>query len=351
MKVAPIAKVLKDHTDRINHMICHTEQHFDEQMSKVFFEDLELPQPSFFLGVGSGTHAEQLARIMIEFEKVLEKEQPDLVMVVGDVNSTLACSLTAKKSHFRVAHIEAGLRSFDRTMPEEINRIVTDAISDLLFVSEKSGLANLENEGIDGSTVHFVGNVMIDSLVNLKQKIDRSAILTDLGITPDGYILVTFHRPSNVDNKDDLIKLIDFLNNLSGRKKVIFPVHPRTIKNLNRDGLLSNLNPQVLITGPVGYVDFQALIRNSSMVITDSGGIQEETTFLGIPCLTVRTTTERPVTVDEGTNYLVGTDLAAAYAMAESVLDGQGKKGKIPELWDGKASERIVAVLLDEFTR
>lgn len=351
MKVAPVAEVMNRHTESIIHMICHTEQHFDEQMSKVFFDDLELPEPSYFLGVGSGTHAEQLGRIMIEFEKVLEKEKPDLVIVVGDVNSTLACSLTAKKNRIRVAHIEAGLRSFDMSMPEEINRIVTDSISDFLFVSEKSGLKNLRNEGVPDSRVFFVGNVMIDSLLNLKHKIEKSDILSDMGLSHDDYILVTFHRPSNVDHKDNLIELINFLNRLSTRKKVIFPVHPRTIKNLKLEGLVNKLSSRVRVTEPIGYVDFQSLVRNSCMVITDSGGIQEETTFLGIPCLTIRSSTERPVTVDEGTNYLVGTDLSEAFTTAESVLNGFGKKGQIPEFWDGKASERIVSVLLDEFTR
>lgn len=354
MKVAPIHKEFQkikmlNEECKIEHLICHTGQHYDEKMSKVFFNDLELPKPDFYLGVGSGSHAVQTAKIMVEFEKILLKEKPDIIIVVGDVNSTIACSLTAVKLGIKVAHIEAGLRSFDRTMPEEINRILTDAISDYLFVTEKSGVENLKREGIPDSKIFFVGNVMIDSLVNYLPKAEKSDILKKLNIGKNnlgkGFILLTFHRPANVDSDEFLIKLIETINELSQHRKIIFPIHPRTKNNLEKLNINFDSNPDIIFTEPVGYIDFLALIKNANLIITDSGGIQEESTFLGVQCITVRDNTERPVTVEVGTNQLVGTNLDKVKDTALKALNGHKKIGVIPELWDGKAAERIVEIL------
>jgi UDP-N-acetylglucosamine 2-epimerase (non-hydrolysing) len=345
MKIAPIHRAFRKFEDRILHGVCHTGQHYDTNMSQIFFTEFGLPEPEWSLGVGGGSHAEQTARIMIGFEEVCIREKPDLVLVVGDVNSTLACSLVAKKQHIPLAHVEAGLRSFDRSMPEEINRMVTDALSDLLFVTEPSGIKNLRKEGISDTSVFFCGNVMIDCLVNLTPRILESNISETLRLNGMEFILVTFHRPSNVDDPSLLTEVIQFLNRLAAKRKVIFPIHPRTRKNL--EILASKVAPSVdiLMTDPLGYLDFQSLVRQASMIVTDSGGIQEETTFLGIPCITVRNSTERPVTVDIGTNYLVGTDLQLAWQTAEEILSGNMKKGRVPELWDGKAAERIAEVI------
>lgn len=352
MKVAPIHKAVSKHNSsdnkrKIIHLICHTGQHYDEKMSKIFFEDLELPKPDFYLGVGSGSHAEQTARVMIEFEKVLLSEKPDIVLVVGDVNSTIACTLTASKLHIKTVHVEAGLRSFDRTMPEEINRLLTDAISDYLFVTEPSGLTNLVKEGVPESKVFFVGNCMIDSLIDYLPKADRSNVLSNYELQPERYVLVTLHRPSNVDNETQLKKLFEMLNKIALERKVIFPIHPRTVKNIDSFGLTGEISKNIILTEPIGYIDFLALIKNSELILTDSGGIQEESTYLGVQCITLRTTTERPVTVDVGTNQLLGDDLIAAEQAALAVLHGKKKNGAIPELWDGKAAERIVKKLTD----
>ena len=347
MKVAPLHRAFKILGNEVTHLICHTGQHYDEKMSKVFFEDLELPVPDFYLGVGSGSHAEQTAKVMIEFEKVLLEEKPDLVIVVGDVNSTIACSLTAKKLHIKVAHVEAGLRSFDEKMPEEINRILTDRISDYLFVTEQSGIDNLKNEGVNDSRVYFVGNTMIDSLVYYKDKIEQSNILNELKIKTGEYILVTLHRPSNVDTRESLQSLIDFLNDIAQHKKVVFPIHPRTRNNMRSHSLIQSFNQSVVLTDPIGYIDFQRLVRDTALVITDSGGIQEETTFLGVQCITLRDSTERPSTVEVGTNQLIGLDLDKAKSAAEEILKGNNKKGLIPDKWDGHAAERIVQIILN----
>jgi len=356
MKVAPIHKAFNqpEFQGIVKHLICHTGQHYDEKMSKVFFEDLELPVPDFYLGVGSGSHAEQTARIMIEFEKVLLSEKPDLVLVVGDVNSTIACTLTAAKLHIKTAHVEAGLRSFDRTMPEEINRLLTDSISDYLFVTEKSGMENLKREGVPEEKVFFVGNCMIDSLVSylpeVKEKEKEEAErLRDEETESGKYVLVTLHRPSNVDNREQLSKLISILNDLAQLRKVVFPVHPRTKKNLHDFGLLKDAQPNLIITHPIGYIDFIRLIKNAELVMTDSGGIQEETTYLQVQCITLRDSTERPVTVEIGTNQLLGEDLQAAYEAALRVLNGEKKIGRIPDLWDGHAAERIAGKLVEKF--
>lgn len=345
MKVAPIHKAFQKYNNQITHKICHTGQHYDKRMSKIFFEDLDLPKPDFYLGVGSGSHAEQTAKVMIEFEKVLLKEKPDLIIVVGDVNSTVACSLVAAKLSIKVAHVEAGLRSFDRTMPEEINRLLTDAISDYLFVTEKSGITNLEKEGIDKSKVFLVGNVMIDSLSHYLQKANMSRVLYEYELEPSEYILVTLHRPSNVDSIEFLEGLVNLFEILSKKRKIIFPVHPRTMKNLESSDLSKKLNENVILTEPIGYIDFLALTKNAELIITDSGGIQEESTYLHVQCLTVRENTERPVTVELGTNQLIGTDLKKVELAALEILNGETKKGKIPDLWDGNSAERIVEIL------
>jgi UDP-N-acetylglucosamine 2-epimerase (non-hydrolysing) len=348
MKVAPVHRAFQQYPEKINHLICHTGQHFDEKMSKIFFEELGLPEPDFYLGVGGGSHAEQTARIILEFEKVLLAENPDLVIVVGDVNSTMACTIVASKLNIRVAHVEAGLRSYDRTMPEEINRLITDIIADFLFVSEKSGLTNLAKEGISSEKIFFVGNVMIDTLIHITPKINTSQMLHDLGLENSQYILVTFHRPSNVDDPAKLKELTLLLNDLAVNRKVVFPVHPRTLKNLEKSGLSPSFSPNIIVIEPIGYIEFQKLTKHAELIITDSGGIQEETTFLGIQCITVRDNTERPVTVNVGTNQLIGTDFIKVKKAALEVLAGKLKKGTIPELWDGKSAERIAEILVQK---
>ncbi len=345
MKVAPLHKEFQNYSDTIQHIICHTGQHYDEKMSKIFFDDLELPKPDYYLGVGSGSHAEQTAKVMIEFEKILIKENPDLIIVVGDVNSTIACSLTAAKLHIKVAHVEAGLRSGDMNMPEEINRILTDSISDYLFVTEKSGLSNLSNEGVDSEKVFLTGNIMIDSLVNYLPKADQSLIHNDFGISKGNYVLVTLHRPSNVDILEQAIKLKDLLNTIAEKRNVIFPMHPRTLQNWQNFDLMKMLNSNITITEPIGYIDFLSLTKNAELILTDSGGIQEESTYLGVQCITLRTSTERPITVEVGTNQLLGNDLGKAKNAALNILNGQIKKGQIPDLWDGNSAKRIVDIL------
>jgi UDP-N-acetylglucosamine 2-epimerase (non-hydrolysing) len=346
MKIAPIWLEMNRFPSHFAPVILHTGQHYDYEMSKVFFEDLDLPEAHYFLGIGSGTHAEQTAKTMIEFEKVLLKEKPDLVMVFGDVNSTLACSVTAKKLLIPVAHVEAGLRSFDMTMPEEINRKLTDAISDLLFTPSMDGNRNLLREGVSPDKIHFVGNIMIDSLVRILNRITElgeDRVLSEFGLERGHYVLVTLHRPSNVDKKETLWKILSFLSALSSRIPIIFPVHPRTKKNMDGFGVNGSLRQNVKIIEPLRYREFIALEKRPQFVLTDSGGIQEETTYLNVPCLTLRPNTERPVTIVEGTNELVTIDQLEE--KADLILFGSWKQGKIPELWDGKTAERIVNIL------
>ncbi len=345
IKIAPIHKSIQKYQNVITHLICHTGQHFDKKMSTVFFDELQMPVPDFFLGVGGGSHAEQTSRIMIEFEKILLDEKPDLIIVPGDVNSTIAASLVAAKLHIPIAHVESGLRSFDRTMPEEVNRVLTDHISDYLFVTEKSGITNLKKEGIDSNKVFLTGNVMIDSLVNFSPNINKSHITEELGIVSGNYVLATFHRPSNVDNQNSLTELIDAINKISKYRKIVFPIHPRTMNNLKKYGLSDKINDNIITLGPIGYIDFLSLTKNAELVITDSGGIQEETTFLGVQCITVRDNTERPSTYEIGTNHMIGTDFNKVVKAAKSNLSGNKKDGTIPELWDGKASDRIVEII------
>jgi UDP-N-acetylglucosamine 2-epimerase (non-hydrolysing) len=349
MKIAPIQREMEK-SAHIDPLIIHTGQHYDEKMSKLFFEDLELPRPARYLQVGSASHAQQTAKIMIEFEKVVQEEEPDLVLVVGDVNSTAACSLVAAKLGVKIAHVEAGLRSYDRTMPEEINRMVTDTLSDYLFVTEKSGLDNLRKEGISDEKVFFTGNVMIDSLVYFLEKAKKSDILNQLNINSDEYALVTLHRPSNVDVKENFEKLLNAFSEIEQDLKIVFPIHPRSRKMLSNFGLDEKIRSMknLKLLDPIGYLDFMKLMYGAKLVLTDSGGIQEETTFFGIPCITLRENTERPVTIDVGTNILVGSDTDLVISEAKKVINGESKKGQIPELWDGKAAERIVQVLIDK---
>lgn len=350
MKVAPLHRVLSK-IDSVQHLIVHTGQHYDANMSKVFFEDLELPRPDVYLGVGSGSHAEQTAKVMVEFEKVLIKERPDLVIVVGDVNSTVACSLTAAKLHIPVAHVEAGLRSFDRSMPEELNRIVTDVLSDYLFVTEESGVVNLKNEGIDGSKVFLVGDVMIDSLIIYKGKAGASRIKDVLGVRKGGYTLVTLHRPSNVDDHENLTKILSIFQGIEKCGKIVFPIHPRTRKHIEEFGLADKFRAVggLMLVDPLGYLDFLNLMMNAKLLLTDSGGIQEETTYLNVPCITMRENTERPATIDIGTNVLAGLNVEKVIGLAGECYAGKWKSSAIPELWDGKAAERIIGILVRNF--
>jgi UDP-N-acetylglucosamine 2-epimerase (non-hydrolysing) len=348
IKIAPLHKEFRSYPHIVNY-ICHTGQHFDEKMSKVFFEELEMPRPDFYLGISGGSHAAQTAGIMVEFEKVINEEKPDLVIVPGDVNSTMACTLVASKMGIPVAHIESGLRSFDRGMPEEINRIVTDVLSDYLFVSEESGLVNLKREGIDENKKYFVGNIMIDSLIHYLPKIENSDIRQRLDILNNKFCLCTFHRPSNVDNGENLVKIIRLLGEIAEHLEVIFPMHPRTRNMFNQLGRDITGNHRIIITEPIGYIDFLHLLKNAELVITDSGGIQEETTYLGVQCLTVRDNTERPVTVEIGTNQLIGTNLEAVRNAAFRVINGERKKGSVPHLWDGNTAKRIANILSEKY--
>ena len=341
MKIAPL--VHQSVEQGVNFKIIHTGQHYDYNMSRVFFENLNIPEPDYFLNAGSGTHAQQTAKVMIEFEKLLLEEKPKIVVVVGDVNSTIACALVAKKLFIDVAHVEAGLRSFDRKMPEEINRVLTDQISDLLFTTEKDAEINLKNEGIDDQKILFVGNVMIDTLITNLEKAKHLDTFKSLGLTKNEYALITLHRPSNVDKKEDLIEIVDVLNYLSERIKIFFPVHPRTNKNLIEFGLYERLKSEnLIIAEPMGYLEFLNLMYNSRMILTDSGGIQEEASYLGIPILTLRENTERPITVEIGTNTIIGRDFDLLKRHTNDILASNYKKGQEIEGWDGKAARRII---------
>ncbi|MGE5480611.1 MAG: non-hydrolyzing UDP-N-acetylglucosamine 2-epimerase [Chloroflexota bacterium] len=347
MKIAPIDRALAARADRYEHKIVHTGQHYDEKMSDAFFRDLKLPEPSFYLGVGSGTHAVQTAKIMVEFEKICFEEKPDLVMVAGDVNSTIACGITAVKCGIKLAHIESGLRSFDRAMPEEINRIVTDSISDYCFVTEKSGLENLKRDGFPEERIFFVGNTMIDSLVYALEAAKSSDATRRFGLEPGKFALVTLHRPSNVDEKEQVSMLFDILKEIGESRDVVVPLHPRTRNNLKNFGILGDIGrtKSIKLIEPQGYIDFLKLMTDCDFVMTDSGGIQEETTYLGKTCLTLRTTTERPSTCEIGTNYLVPPEKGPILERARAILAGDRKTGEIPPLWDGAAAGRIVQAL------
>lgn len=340
MKVAPIWTELKKYPERYSLQFVHTGQHYDDNMSGRFLGELGLPEPDVSLGVGSGSHGDQTARIMIEYEKVVLKARPDLVLVVGDVNSTIACALVASKLWIPVAHVEAGLRSFDRTMPEEVNRVLTDQISDLHFITCSGARENLIKEGIGEEKIHFTGNVMIESLIRMASKIDTSTIMEQFNLKPGQYALTTLHRPSNVDDFEVFRGITEALDELGKSLPIIFPAHPRTQNRMRSFGL-DGLNHHIHMKDPIGYYDFLALEKNARLVLTDSGGVQEETTYYGIPCLTLRENTERPVTITEGTNQLVSPQKDAIIKAAAEVVDNPTSEYRVPEKWDDQVSTRI----------
>jgi len=346
-KIAPLMREMQRHPE-IEPILVHTGQHYDAALSDVFFRQMGIPAPDVNLEVGSGSHAVQTAEVLKRIEPVLLERQPDLVLVVGDVNSTIAVSLAAVKLGIPVAHVEAGLRSFDRSMPEEINRILTDALANYLFVTEEDAIQHLLKEGRPRESIYLVGNVMIDSLRHFLPIAQKSPIGDDLGLKKGAdwqrFAVLTLHRPSNVDSTEKLAELLGAIDAIAAQIPVIFPVHPRTQQHLTQAGIKTH--PQLRLTPPVGYLDFLCLLTKSTLVLTDSGGIQEETTALGVPCLTLRENTERPITITEGTNLLIGTDPAKILAAAQAILAGKGKPGRIPPFWDGHAAERIVEVLL-----
>jgi UDP-N-acetylglucosamine 2-epimerase (non-hydrolysing) len=342
MKIAPLLRELRLRP-RFETCLVHTGQHYDAAMSENFFRDLGIPEPDLNLGVGSGSHGAQTAQVLEKMEAVLGERRPDALVVVGDVNSTLASALAAVKLGIPVAHVEAGLRSFDREMPEEINRVLTDAISDWLFVTEPAGEENLRREGVAAERIHFAGNVMIDTLRAHLERARQSDVLARLGLAAGGYGVLTLHRPSNVDEATSLRRLFGVLEEIHAELPIVFPVHPRTRASIAR--LLSGETPRLHLCEPLGYLDFLRLMADARLVLTDSGGIQEETTVLGVPCLTLRANTERPVTLTQGTNTLVGADPATIRAEARKILDGGGRRGRIPERWDGQAAARIADVL------
>ncbi len=351
MKVAPLHRVFQ-RCPGIVSKIVHTGQHYDAAMSQVFFEQLELPKPDYHLGISGGSHSQQTAQIMLAFEAIVSGEKPDLVLVVGDVNSSLACALVASKMGIPVAHVEAGLRSGDRRMPEEINRIIIDAISDLLFVTEKSGMENLLREGAAAGKIFFTGNCMIDSLLYYRERAAAHPIMGHMKLAPKKYVLVTMHRPSNVDSLGGLETVVQTIRLIAEHTAVVFPLHPRTQAKLSEFGLMEPLESikQVHLTAPLGYLEFQQLMAHAAAVLTDSGGVQEETTYLNVPCLTFREHTERPITVEIGTNELIpdlNPDLVREKVQA--ILEGKWKKGEIPELWDGHAAERVAVAIQHEF--
>ena len=374
VKIAPILRAIdavnacrRGAGSMLESVLVHTEQHYDDAMSAAFFTDLQIPRPKWTLGVGSGSHATQTAEVMRRFEPVVIEERPHVVLVVGDVNSTVACALTAAKLGTRVAHVEAGLRSFDRTMPEELNRLVTDTLSDFLFTSEDSANENLRREGQPAEKVFFVGNVMIDSLLSCRQLAQRATIRERVGLTRqhngDDYVLVTMHRPSNVDVETKLEPILRALAEMSWQLPVIFPAHPRTRARIAEFGLERYVDPngtngcpavirpgRISLLEPVGYLDFLQLMADARLVLTDSGGIQEETTCLGVPCLTLRENTERPVTLTAGTNTLVGTDAGRILECARKAIGNGRCVASLPPLWDGHTAERIVQILVERLS-
>jgi UDP-N-acetylglucosamine 2-epimerase (non-hydrolysing) len=348
MKVAPVMEALRQYPQVCQYLV-HTGQHYDERLSRTFFEELGIPRPDVNLGVGSGTHAAQTARVMQAFEPVCLERRPDVVVVVGDVNSTLACALVAAKLGIEVAHVEAGLRSFDWSMPEEINRVVTDRLSDLLFTTEPSANENLRREGMPADRIHFVGNVMIDTLLRHRARARAARMPDRLGLVPGRFALVTLHRPSNVDSPQTLAPIVAGLERVAAEVPVVFPVHPRTRGTLEAV-LAAGGASSIRLLEPLGYLEFLGLMCDAGVVVTDSGGIQEETTVLGVPCLTVRPNTERPITIEQGTNRLVRAEPGAIADAALAALAGERRNGqRLPELWDGRAAERIGRILVDRF--
>jgi UDP-N-acetylglucosamine 2-epimerase (non-hydrolysing) len=348
-KIAPLMREMQRHPDKVEPILVHTGQHYDDSLSDIFFRQMGIPSPHYNLEVGSGSHAAQTAEVLKRVEPVLLERQPDLVLVVGDVNSTIAVSLAAVKLGIPVAHVEAGLRSFDRSMPEEINRILTDALADYLFITEEDAIEHLLKEGRPHASIHLVGNVMIDSLLHFLPIAQQSKIGENLALkNANGwhrFAVLTLHRPSNVDDTAKLAELLGAINSVAAQVPVIFPVHPRTQQRLASAGIRTH--PRLQLIPPVGYLDFLCLLSKSTLVLTDSGGIQEETTALGVPCLTLRENTERPVTISQGTNQLIGTDPAKIVPAVDEILSGKGKAGRIPPFWDGHAAERIVRILFD----
>ena len=347
MKIAPLIEALKKYPS-IKQVLVHTGQHYDYKLSKIFFDELNIPEPDINLEAGSGGRDYQIKEISERFKSVLLKEKPDLVVVVGDVNSTIACASAAKESGVKVAHIEAGLRSFDLSMPEELNRIETDKISDFLFITEEGAFANLAREGISKNKIFFVGNVMIDTLIRNIEKSRKSRIIDELGLEKKNFIVSTIHRPSNVDKKKDLLKILEIFEEIQNKIKIILPLHPRTRKSIQKFQLDDKIRQlkNLIITEPLGYLDFLSLISNSKGVITDSGGVQEETTYLRIPCITMRSNTERPETITKGTNLLVGSSKSSILDAFNQIMDGTFKRGDIPKFWDGNAAERIAKILI-----
>ncbi len=346
MKISPLIRAIKKGAKgKIEYRLVHTGQHYDKNMSQTFFDELGIPQPHANLGVGGGSQAEQTAGIMISFEKEVIAHRPDLVVVVGDVTSTLACSITAKKMHIPVAHIEGGIRSGDITMPEEINRLVTDSITDYFFTTSEVANRNLKKEGVQEDKIYFVGNTMIDTLLTNIDRLKKPDFYDLKGLTIQNYLVLTLHRPNNVDEKDQLENILNEISNISNIP-VIFPVHPRTRQQLNFE-----LPANIYLVDPLGYLEFNFLVKNAKGVITDSGGITEETTVLGVPCITLRDSTERPETITMGTNELIGTKIENITPWLQKMLAGDWKKGNIPELWDGKSAERIVDALLRIFDK
>ena len=354
MKIAPLMKAFRASPEYFDARLVHTGQHYDEAMKDAFFRQLQIPEPDIDLGVGSGTHTIQTAEIMRRFEPVMDNAEPEVVLVVGDVNSTIACALVAAKKDVAVVHVEAGLRSGDRRMPEEINRVLTDQISDLLFTTEPDGKANLLREGVAAEKIHFVGNVMIDTLFANRERAaapeQTLAELTNIDSVTEDFGVLTLHRPSNVDDSTVLRRLLEVLVELSQRLPLVFPIHPRTRVRIEQAGLTPLLaDSRIALTEPLGYLQLLGLMTKARLVLTDSGGLQEETTALGVPCITLRENTERPITVTSGTNTIVGTDPARISACFDDVMTSGGKAGRIPELWDGRAAERITDVLRQHF--
>ncbi len=347
MKIAPILRAAEKYKKHLTCRVVHTGQHYDQAMSDVFFDELGIPKPDYHLGCGGGSHAEQTAKIMCSYERLCLEDKPDLLLVVGDVNSTLACSIVATKLHVPVAHVEAGLRSGDKAMPEEINRLVTDAISDWFFVTEPSGVEHLRREGKSDGSIHFVGHVMVDNVMHQRDILEehprKDSPAASFKKAHARYGVLTMHRPSNVDDKKVFAGLSEALKTIAGELPLLFPVHPRTRQNMVRFDI--DLGPNVELLPPLGYMDFLDAWKDATLVLTDSGGLQEETTALGIPCLTMRDNTERPITIEKGTNVLAGTDPNVVLREALKIIRGGGKNGVRPELWDGKAADRILEVL------
>ncbi|HFD04953.1 MAG TPA: UDP-N-acetylglucosamine 2-epimerase (non-hydrolyzing) [Firmicutes bacterium] len=347
IKVAPLMRILKGN-EHFETILVHSGQHYDYFMSKVFFEELDISEPDYYLNVGSGSQGYQTAEIIKSTEELLEKERPDLIIVVGDVNTTMASTIAASKLYIKTAHIEAGLRSYDRTMPEEINRIITDSLSDLLFTHSRGANVNLEKEGIDKDKIFFVGNIMIDTIVNNLDRIKNREKYKELGLERGNFILLTMHRPSNVDVKETFMSIVDALDDIGKRIPIVFPIHPRTDKMAKQFGIDLNEISNMKIIEPISYIDLLSMENDAKCIITDSGGIQEESTFLNIPCFTIRENTERPITAEVGSNTIVGTDKNAIVDNVMRCLDGECKYGEIPELWDGQTAKRIVEVIEHE---